>query len=36
MAAGITLRALTVSRASLEQAFFALTDAAQAEGEGEA
>ena len=31
MAAGITLRGLTVSRASLEQAFFAITDAAQKE-----
>jgi ABC-2 type transport system ATP-binding protein len=31
MAAGITLRGLTVSRASLEQAFFAITDAAQRE-----
>jgi ABC-2 type transport system ATP-binding protein len=34
MAAGITLRGLTVSRASLEQAFFAITDAAQREEEG--
>jgi ABC-2 type transport system ATP-binding protein len=29
MAAGITLRGLTVSRASLEQAFFAITEAAE-------
>jgi hypothetical protein len=32
MAAGITLRGLAVARASLEQAFFAITEGERGEG----